>query len=72
MNSALRMLFAAITRERRVGSERVWISANSGTMKKPENTAISPRSSSTRHAPGCAANSRHGRFAAVAASGHAK
>ena len=32
MNSALRMLLAAMIRERCVGSERSWISAYSGTM----------------------------------------
>ena len=72
MNSALRMLFAAITRERCDGAVRVWISANSGTMKKPEKIAMPPRSNSTRHAPSCARNSRHGIADVAAAAGHAK
>jgi hypothetical protein len=32
MNSALRMLLPAMMRERCEGSERIWISAYSGTM----------------------------------------
>ncbi len=32
MNTALRMLLAAMIRERYAGSERSWISAYSGTM----------------------------------------
>jgi hypothetical protein len=56
MNSAFRMFMPAIVRETCFGSQRVWISANSGTMKKPPNTPISTRSATMRRLPGSASS----------------
>ena len=51
MNSAFMMFMPAIVRDTWRGSQRVWISANSGTMKKPPNTPISTMSARMRSTP---------------------
>ena len=52
MNSALRMLFAAMMRARCVGWLRIWISAYIGTLYRPAKSESSARSAITRQ---CAA-----------------
>lgn len=52
MKAALRMLLAAITRDRRSRGVRCWISANSGTVKKPPETPMASKSTQMRRFPG--------------------
>jgi hypothetical protein len=54
MNSALRMLLAAMMRARCSGELRSWTSAYIGTMKKPPNMPSISRSNSTRQTAGMA------------------
>ena len=51
MNSAFKIFMPAMVREMCFGSQRVWISANSGTMKKPPNTPIMTMSNRMRGTP---------------------
>jgi hypothetical protein len=48
MNSAFRMLLAAMMRARCVGWLRIWISAYMGTLYRPANRLSSARSAITR------------------------
>ena len=57
MNSALRMLAPATTRERSAGAARCWMKVLSGTMKKPLNTASRLRSATMRQLRPSARNS---------------
>ena len=54
MNSAFRMLLAAMMRARWVGWLRIWIKAYMGTLYSPANRLRSARSSSTRQCWGWA------------------
>ena len=66
MNSALRMLFAAMMRARCVGCARSWISAYIGTEYRPANSDSSARSAMTRQ---CAARARNCPTVSVAEAG---
>jgi hypothetical protein len=52
MKTAFWMFMPAITRDSSSRGVRLWISANSGTTKKPENRPMPARSSTMRHAAG--------------------
>ena len=53
MNIAFWMFMPAITRDSSLRGVRLWISANSGTTKKPVNRPMPVRSSMIRQLPGC-------------------
>jgi len=66
------MFSAPITRLSSVFGVRLWISANSGTTKKPVNRPMPTRSTAIRQLPGCAMKPAMSRFAAVAMPWRAK
>ena len=66
INSALKILLAAITRARCCGSARCCNKAYSGTINKPPNTPINVKSVSTHQPKGVAKNC--GRFSSCAGS----
>ena len=72
MNSAFWMFMPAITRASSARGVRLWISANSGTTKKPVNRPMPVRSTITRQLPAASMNSPTDMPVASAPDGRAK